>query len=147
MRKPKLRQVDLSQLGNLTQALEVAATSVAAAQEYGRLVRDDANKQINEHRELMQRHLDRKDLRPNVVFKPQPKNVWTVAFNSETYALGPYDPIPLDDDVMPYWWMTPDGNKIPCRSSFQGLIAIIQHFCNVEEPDATGPVSSPPDPV
>lgn len=148
VKPPKLKRAEIAQLGNLMSALSLISDTAAAAKEFARTVQTSADAQITEHRTLMQRHLDRKDLRPHVIFRPGPKNTWTVAFNSETYSLGPYDPLPTDEDEMAYWWMTPDGTKRPCRSAFQALIAVVQDYCNAEEPDepvddpATGPVAN-----
>jgi hypothetical protein len=130
MPKPKLRHTEIAQLQDLQTALSLAADSVEAARVYAREVQASADSQIEAHRQVMQKHLDRKDLRPHANFKPQPKNIWTVAFNSETYSLGPLDPIPMDDDEPRFWWKEPDGTLHPVRSMFMALVAVVQHYCN-----------------
>lgn len=128
--KPKLKRAEIAQLKDLQTSLSLIADAVDAARVYAREVQASADAEIEKHRQIMQKHLDRKDLRPHANFHPQPKNVWTVAFNSETYSLGPQDPIPMDDDEPRFWWKEPDGTIHPVRSMFMALVAVVQHYCN-----------------
>lgn len=142
MRQAKLKRAEIASLGSLQQALSLIADTAMAARELGTQVQASADAEIEEHRKQVQRHLARTDLRPKVIFRPHPKNVWTVTFNNLVYSLGPRDPLPVDDDDMAFWWMDPAGLQHSARSMFQALIGIVQDFCN-EDVD-TGPVVETP---
>jgi hypothetical protein len=99
---------------------------------------DDIVKEADQHKaksdELVRKHLQRTDLRPHVNFKPQPNNTWTVAFNDTIYVLGPYDPIPLDEDNMPFWWaLRGSTTKHSARSMFMALMGVVIDYCNQPE--------------
>lgn len=139
----KLKRAEIAQLKDVQQAFAAIADLAEAGKLKAKEVQDSADAQIEEHRAIMQKHLDRKDLRPHVLFKPHPKNVWSVSYNSETYRLGPYDPIPIDDDEPRFWWQRPNEDTLrPVRSMFQALIAVDQDYHNSDEETDTGPVAS-----
>lgn len=139
----KLKRIEIEQLGNLQQALSLAADSVEAARNFARAVDEQANGAVEKMRETLQKHMDRKDLRPHALFRPHGKGVWTISFNSETYSLGPNEELSFDDEDMNFWWQAPDSDKKPCKTLFMGLIAIVQHYCNQEDIDDLGASSGP----
>lgn len=127
----KLKKADLPMFGDLVHALDMMDRSGQAVREYATALKDSANEQIEAHRLKMQAHLDRKDLRPHVLFKPLPKNTWAVSFNSETYTIGPYTHLDsIDEDEPMFYWANPSGERKPVRSLFQALVAVVQDYCN-----------------
>jgi hypothetical protein len=129
----KLRRVEIQQLGDLQQALSLAADSIEAARNFARGVDEQANKAVEDMRTTLQKHLDRKDLRPHVIFKPHARHVWSVSFNDVVYSLGPNIELDTDDEAMNFWWQRGTEQPRSCKSLFMGLMAIVMDYCNVDE--------------
>lgn len=147
----KLKRIEIQQLGDLQQALSLAAGSIEAARNFARGVDEQANQAVEDMRQTLQKHLDRKDLRPHVIFKPHPHHVWSVSFNDIVYALGPNRELSFEDDVMNFWWQRGTESPKPCKNLFMGLMAILMDYCNGGDGDSTespsevttAPVSTP----
>lgn len=134
MRTPKLRHAEIEQIGSLKQALSLISDTAAAAIDMAQAVQTSADRQIEEHRQVMQKHLDRKDLRPRVNFKPLGENTWAVTFGAETYYIGlraGWDY--LDEDEPRFEWKAPNGKVYAAVSMFQALIGVVQDYCNAGE--------------
>lgn len=129
----KVKRVDLPKYGDLLKALDLADAAISAVRQFAMDTKQQAEDQVEAHRTLMQKHLDRKELRPHVIFKPHPNSKWSVSFNDQTYTLAPYPDLDeIDDDDPHFWWAGPDDVKHPARSMFQALIGITQDYCNAE---------------
>lgn len=134
----KLKSLDIASFGDLTKALVLIADTTQAALSMAHTVVDSAEAKVEEHRSVMQAHLDRKDLRPRVNFKPLPKQSWAVAFNNVVYTVGPNPRFAdMDEDDMLFLWAGPDNVPHQCKSMFLGLMAVIQDYCNVDPANPT----------
>lgn len=132
----RIRIAQLKEYEQLIQAMDVVSTVTSKMQELVGNYRRASDDQIALYFERMQRHVSDPNIVPVIVFKPQPKNRWTVAVNDKVYELGPLPDFEhIDEDDPRFYWAGPDGERHLARSMFQALVGVVQAFSR--RPDIT----------
>lgn len=129
MPKPQLADIEgLLELKNMLQSIKDITTAAVLTAQH---VQKSVDATLEAGRLETQAHLDRKEVRPVVKFKPLPRNQWAIIIGKELYAVGPLPNFAqLDDEALKFYWQHGDGPPVPIESMFKALMGIMQHYFN-----------------
>lgn len=135
MKKPKPADIEgLLQLQKAVLLIKETATGAVALSEH---LQTSVDAVLAQSREDVRHHLEKKEVRPRVNFKPLPKNNWAITLGSSVYYIGPrpnFDTIDEDEPRFHWYLNTDSATKYHVAVSlFQCLIGVIQDYCNPYE--------------